>query len=147
MAVACQDDRGWNDFFGNQPMQTNKILELKGFLPNVCEWTQSFLTGRTAGLQIGDRTSEIFEIGNGTLQGLPLSPILSALYTLPLLDITERWTHKDLTLYVDDGAIYATSATMMAAAAKAHEGLMQSITWLAHNKREFSNSSILRWVS
>ena len=70
----------------------------------------------------------------------PLSPILLALYTSPLLDITERWTHKDLTLYVNDGAIYATLATTMAATAKAHEGLMQSITWLAHNGLEVDHS-------
>jgi hypothetical protein len=32
-----------------------------------------------------------------------------------LLEKASTWTHQDLTLYVDDGAIYATSATTSAA--------------------------------
>ena len=58
---------------------------------------------------------DLFHIQHGTPQGLPLFPILSALYTTLLLEITDKWVHRDLSLYVDDGAIYASSATTTAA--------------------------------
>jgi len=66
-------------------------------------------------------------------QGSPLSPILSALYTTPLLDITDQWVHRDLNLYVDDGAIFAVSATMVVATEAAQQGLNQILQWLTTN--------------
>ena len=77
--------------------------------------------------------SDLFHIQHGTPQGSPLSPILSALYTTLLLEITDKWVHRDLSLYVDDGTIYASSATTTAANEAAREGLNQILMWLDAN--------------
>ncbi len=67
------------------------------------------------GLKLSNYMSNPFTISNGTPQGSPLSPILSALYTASLLELANSWMHCDLTMYMDDRAIYATSATTTAA--------------------------------
>ena len=82
---------------------------------------------------MGNHTSAPFTILNGTPQGSPLSPILSALYTATLLNLANIWTHRDLMLYVDDGAIYATSAMTTAAATSAIKRLHKVLDWLHHN--------------
>ena len=79
----------------------------------------SFLSGQTASLKIGDHVTNPFTIMSGTPQGSPLSPILSALYTSSLLTLAEQWVHTDLSLYVDDGAIYATRPTIDSTTKKA----------------------------
>jgi hypothetical protein len=71
---------------------------------------------------MGEHTSTQFDITNGMLQGSPLSPILSTLYTTQLLKITNTWTHHDLSMYMDDRAIFVTSATTKAATTSTLEG-------------------------
>ena len=56
-------------------------------------------------------TSELFAALNGTPQGSPFSPILSAIYTIPLLRLAKRWERRALSLYVNDGNITASGAT------------------------------------
>ena len=41
--------------------------------------------------------------------------------------------HRDLTLYVDDGAIFSVSKTTAAATASAIQGLEQALNWLSRN--------------
>jgi len=77
--------------------------------------------------------SDLFHIQHGTPQGSLLSPILLALYTTLLLEITNKWVHRDLSLYIDDGAIYASSATTTAANEATREGLNQILVWLDAN--------------
>ncbi len=121
-------------FFDNvNPECTVRILALKGFPDNICRWTLSFLTEWTASLRMGTYMLAKFGIMYRTPQGSPLSPILSTLYTSPLLNLTASWTHCDLTMYVDDGTIYATSATANAAAKSAVLGLEQALAWLHRN--------------
>jgi hypothetical protein len=122
-------------FFDNiNPERAAHILGNLGFPENVRKWMLSFLQGCTTTLRIGDHSSQAFPINNGTPQGLPLSPILSALYTTSLLNITKTWVHKDLTLYVDNSAIYATSATTMAATEVALDGYKEVLGWLQANR-------------
>jgi hypothetical protein len=121
-------------FFDNvNPERATQVFCQKGFPDNVCRWTQSFLTGRKVSLKVGSTLSEPCEVHNGTPQGSPLSPILSALYTASLLDLASRWTHRDLTLYVDDGAIFSVSKTTATATASAIQGLEQALGWLSRN--------------
>jgi len=54
-------------------------------------------------------------------------------YTAPLLDLATSWQHCDLTLYVDDGAIFAVSATKQAATMAALEGYNVVSAWLHTN--------------
>jgi hypothetical protein len=82
---------------------------------------------------MGEHTSAQFDITNGTPQGLPLSPLLSTLYTAQLLKIANTWTHRDLSIYVDDGAIFATSATTKAATTSTLEGFNVALKWLHTN--------------
>ena len=91
----------------------------------MCAWTESFLSSRTATLRGGGHVSESFEITSGTPQGSPLSPILSVMYTANLLEMTSMWALRDLTMYVDDGAIYAMSATIRGTTDSATEGYSQ----------------------
>jgi hypothetical protein len=77
--------------------------------------------------------SETFNITHGTPQGSPLSPILSTIYTANLLKTFKQWEHSDLTMYVDDGAIYVTSQTMNAVATKARDHFHKVLAWLHWN--------------
>jgi hypothetical protein len=47
--------------------------------------------------------------------------------------MTSRWSHKDLMMYVNDGAIYAVSATAQAAVTSALKGYEEVLRWLAKN--------------
>jgi hypothetical protein len=67
------------------------------------------------------------------LKASPLSPILSTLYTANLLKNTQSWQHQELTLYVDNGAIYATGPTTKTMTDSAIQGLEQALGWLHRN--------------
>lgn len=96
------------------------IVSNLGFPPSITAWLRSFLTDRTIRITFNGSTSESFNISHGTPQGSPLSPILSALYTSPLLKLVNRtWSLRGLNTYVDGGAIVATSATHHSAAHQA----------------------------
>jgi hypothetical protein len=84
-------------------------------------------------LKIGTYESLPFPILNRTPQGSPLSPTLSVIYTSSLLEASEQWTHCDLSMYVNDGAIYAVSATTAAAALRACNYYMEVLKWLDNN--------------
>jgi len=121
-------------FFDNlNPDRTAQLFHDKGFPVGVCQWVLQFMRNRKAVLKIGDYTSETFDITHGTPQGSPLSPILSAIYTANLLNASKQWEHSNLTMYVDDGAIYATSRTMNAAVTKARDRFHEVLAWLYRN--------------
>jgi hypothetical protein len=84
-------------------------------------------------LKIGTYESSPFPILNGTPQGSPLSPILSTIYTSSLLEASEWWTHCNLSMYINNGAIYAVSATTTTVALKAYNYYMEVLKWLDNN--------------
>jgi hypothetical protein len=55
------------------------------------------------------------------------------MYTANLLEMTSKWSLRDLTMYVDDGAVYATSATIKGAMDSVTEGYTQVLGWLYWN--------------
>ena len=113
--------------------RTRDILEKKGFSPNMVKWVFSFLTDRSASMRLDATTLTPFKVPDGTPQGSPLSPIISAIYTSFLLSLSFTWMHSSLSLYVDVGAILAISATPKSACENAISKFEQSLRWLNSN--------------
>jgi endonuclease/exonuclease/phosphatase (EEP) superfamily protein YafD len=67
------------------PDLTAATLQDLGVDLSTIRWVQSFMTDRTARLSFNNFVSTPFHPTHGTPQGSPLSPILSALVTSPLL--------------------------------------------------------------
>jgi hypothetical protein len=84
----------------------------------------------TVSLHVNGFVSETFTPGWGTPQGSPASPIILALFTAPLLHATQDWDHADLSLYVDDGAVFASGPTFDSAAMHAANGANEVLRWL-----------------
>jgi hypothetical protein len=93
-------------------------------------WTQSLMADRKVSLHINRFISEGFQPGWGTLQGSPASPIISALFTPPLLHATQGWEHADFSLYVDDGVVFASGPTFNSVASHTVDGMNQVLQWL-----------------
>jgi hypothetical protein len=110
------------------------IISSLGFPLSICAWLHSFLTDHTIRLVFNGFTSEASTISHGTPQGLPLSPILSALYMSLLLKLVNyTWSLCGLNMYIDDRAIIATGATHHSATRQAAEGFKLVATWLHQN--------------
>ena len=84
-----------------------KIFTDLGFAPELVKWCRSFLKDRTVRLKFNGQTSDPFDFEVGTPQGSPVSPVLSIIYTSPLLHKMKRWTESSLGMYIDDGVIFA----------------------------------------
>jgi endonuclease/exonuclease/phosphatase (EEP) superfamily protein YafD len=106
------------------PGLTAATLHDLGIDGSTINWVRSFMTDRTARLSFNGHLSDAFTPSLGTPQGSPLSPILSAIVTSPLLHRSLDFTDGDLTLYVDDGCLYATGPTFISA--------LQKVTRLYH---------------
>ena len=60
----------------------------------------------TVYLCFNGRASDPFNFTVGTPQGSPVLPVLSTIYTSPLLHKMKEWTNTSLGMYVDDRAIF-----------------------------------------
>ena len=82
-----------------------------GFPPEVHRWTESFLKDRRVRLRFNGALAEERNLDLGTPQGSPVSPVLSAIYTSPLLHRMRGWNNSSLGMYVDDGVLVACAET------------------------------------
>ncbi|KAJ1307070.1 hypothetical protein OPQ81_008049 [Rhizoctonia solani] len=84
-------------------------LERLGYSDNICSWLKSYLSSRTAQFRIDGNLCPAFELPCVRVpQGSPLSPILSSLYSIPLL-ITATDHQANHFAYINDFSILAFS--------------------------------------
>uniref|UniRef100_M3XGY1 Reverse transcriptase domain-containing protein n=1 Tax=Latimeria chalumnae TaxID=7897 RepID=M3XGY1_LATCH len=76
-----------------------------GISGTVLNWFQSFLSDRSQVVRIGDSVSVPAAVSCGVPQGSILSPMLFAIYLLPLGDIARRYG-VDFHCYADDVQLY-----------------------------------------
>jgi Reverse transcriptase (RNA-dependent DNA polymerase) len=113
------------------PDLTATTLQDLGVDPSTVQWVRSFMADHTARLSFNGYLSESFAPSQGTPQGSPLSPILSAITTSPLLHRSLDFQDGDLTLYVDDGCLYASGPTFISALRKVTR-LFETVLSLLH---------------
>ncbi|PCH36556.1 hypothetical protein WOLCODRAFT_82532 [Wolfiporia cocos MD-104 SS10] len=89
-------------------------LYLLGFPIEITCWITSFIHNRTVQFRIDNELSDIHHTGNiGIPQGSPLSPVLSTIYTSPILHrLTSLYPDANLYSYVDDLSILAAGPTL-----------------------------------
>ena len=141
-AVLLFDISHFFDHFN--PSLTTHTLSCLGVDSATCAWVCSFMSDRSLHLSFNSYLSEPFRATQGTPQGSPLSPILSALFTAPLLQLSSLWDTEDLTLYIDNGCIYASGPTFLSATTKISAAWNNVHAWLSgaglsvdFNKTEF----------
>ena len=105
-----------------------------GFPPSLCKWIKSFLSNCQIHLSFNDYLSDPFPLDHGTPQGSPLSPILSAIFTSPILKIVNAsWSQCSLQMYIDNSTISATHVLAKASANLVVTGFNKVATWLFCN--------------
>jgi hypothetical protein len=72
-------------------------------------WLRSFLLDRSVKLRFNGFVSDLIVVG--APQGSPISPVRSIIYTYPLLLKMHQWNNSSLSMYVDDGLIFACGAS------------------------------------
>ena len=112
------------------PTFTSRVLHHLGVDDNTISWVHNFMSQRMVTMEFNNHTMDPLHPNLGTLQGSPLSPILSALVTGPILRLAELWDDSDLTLYVDDGSIFASGPTYNATADKLSKAVTKAFSWL-----------------
>jgi hypothetical protein len=66
-----------------------KRMEEMGFEADVCRWVQNFMSDRRAMFKMDGREGKVMDVTTGVSQGLPVSPILFAIYISELFGKVE----------------------------------------------------------
>jgi hypothetical protein len=88
------------------------ILTLRtlGFPDRICSWLESYLSQRSVTFRIDNQDcSPILLSPVGVPQGSPLSPILSSIYTLPVLRALDHFHNITVKAFIDDFSILTFS--------------------------------------
>ena len=110
------------------------ILTNLGFAPSLCLWVRSFLSDRQVWLSFNGFKSDPIHISHGMPQGSPLSPILSALFTSPLLKlINSTWSRCGLNMFVDDGVIFGCGPSHKISSNLVRTGFDFILEWLSRS--------------
>ena len=109
---------------------TSQVLHHLGIDDHTINWVKDFMSQREITMEFNNHRTDSISPDLGTPQGSPLSPILSALVTSPILRLAETWDDTDLALYVDDGNIFASSPKYEGTAAKLTRAANQIFIWL-----------------
>ena len=88
-----------------------QVIADLGFAQELVSWTRSFLSECTVRLRFNGHMSDPFQSDVGTPQGSPISPVLSVIYMHSLLQKAREQHHTSLSMYIDDGAIFAYGNT------------------------------------
>ena len=99
-------------------------------MPEIVSWCRSFLKDHMVRLKFNGRTSDPFEFTVGTPQGSPVSPVLSIIYTAPLLHKMKNHTNQTLSMYIDNRAILACSCNWVDIENVLRESYATCIDWL-----------------
>jgi hypothetical protein len=107
MENGCQVDAVYTDF-SKAFDRLNHLLLLKklrtyGFVSRMYRWIESYLTGRTQTVRVGDFESKIIQVRSGVPQGSHLGPLLFLLF---INDILDSITSVQALLYADDLKLY-----------------------------------------
>ena len=104
-AILLFDVQGFFDHVNHGRLVS--LIQQLGFNPKVSGWMSEFLRDRRVRLKFNNILSETRGQPVGVPQGSPISPVLSIIYTSPLLHLMKGWTNSSLGMYVDDGVIFA----------------------------------------
>ncbi|KAG9087494.1 hypothetical protein FRC06_002515, partial [Ceratobasidium sp. 370] len=103
-----------------------------GFSNELIRWLRSYLTGRTVQIKFDEFLSDPIPIASvGVPQGSPLSPILSTIYTLPLLLALHDRPSFLIKGYVDDFTILAISDSFAANNRILNSAVEEASAWLS----------------
>ncbi|KAG9125840.1 hypothetical protein FRC07_005990 [Ceratobasidium sp. 392] len=102
------DVKGYFDCVNHAPLVYT--LRRLRFSHNVCDWILSYLSDRYASFRIDSVIGPRIALSPvGIPQGSPLSPVLSSIYSLPLLVAFDGMEGVSVRAYVDDFTILAVS--------------------------------------
>ena len=139
------DIQGYFDHVNHERLV--QILADLGFAQELVSWCRSFLKDRMVRLRFNGRTADSVDFVVGTPQGSPVSPVLSTIYTSPLLHKMKDWTNSSLGMYINDRVIFTCGCSW-----KAVEGALMRTTrtalsgsraqvWMWNQKKRNSSSS------
>jgi hypothetical protein len=85
-------------------------MSLLGFSGALCSWLASYLSDSTIQFRIDSVLCSPISIASvGIPQGSPLSPVLSSIYSLPVLLAFTSWSDITIKGYIDDFTILSAS--------------------------------------
>ena len=104
-AILLFDVKGFFDHVNHGRLVS--IMRHLGFDRRVSAWLENFLKDRRVRLKFNNILAEERGQPVGVPQGSPISPVLSIIYTSPLLHLMRDWANSSLGMYVDDGILFA----------------------------------------